>query len=487
MSVSSLPGAVQRAVLVKTAGGEGVLFSPTNGPRSVELGRSWSIGLRAAVRVPVVWSTADPRSFVLVDNPAHPVSPPPAIPGVAYVASTPAVLPSPVERACQSPSVEDYLALLEAGGSSHLEDTTIPMLLQAFALRAEQLSAHEFDRIIRLSAEVDDALIDKVRQIGPGIEYSAMPLYESIKRFHHPNLRGERLLNTAYVAAAHIDSTQGERGGVLRRRMAKRMADPPIAEAVATALRPWATVCGPLPGAEIAPAKDPVAPYSARDEQAVGMPESVAPASPSPPPNRPTRRREPAPRPRSSVPPPDNTTPRQRWWRRRRPSTAAALIWESSVDRHDAVLRDYLPFEIDPQLILAYPAAVDVQVSATRTFHEAAGHANALRTETGPSDAGHADSYRLAVGALEAAWTEAERHARSVGRGYLDQDRARGLERISALLTHADATEGAESDSYRNRAAELLRSQPIHRTARAQNSLDHALRAQLTDGQPHVK
>lgn len=486
MSVSSLPGAVERAVLVKTAGGEGVIFSPTIDPRTVDLGRSWSIALRAAVRVPVVWSTSDPRCFVLVDNPAFSVSPPPAIPGVAYVARTPTVLPSPVERTCPSPRVEDYLALLDAGGRPNLEDTSAPLLLQAFALRAEQLSAHEFHRITRLSGEVDDELIDRVRQIGPGIEYSAMPLYESIKRFHSPNLRGERLLNTAYVAAAHIDSVQGERGGHLRRRMANRMADPSIAAAVATALRPWVSVCGPLPGTEIAPLSDPHAPYSTRDEQAAGMPESVAPSPP--PPAHQARRREPAPRPRSSAAPLDNltptatSTPRQRWWRRRSRSAAAALIWDSSVDRHDAVLRDYLPFEIDPQLVLAYPAAVDVQVSATRAFHEAAAHAGALRTENGPSDAGHADSYRLAVDALEAAWTEAKRHARSVGRSYLDQDRARGLERISALLTHADSTQGAESDSYRHRAAELLKSQPTHRTARAQNSLEHAVRAQLTSG-----
>lgn len=383
------------------------------------------------------------------------------------------------------------MAVLEAGGSSHMQDTSTPIVLQAFALRVEQLSAHELYRITSLSGAIDDELSERIRRVSPGVEYSAMALYESVKRFHSADSLGERLLNTAYIAAAHVYSTHHQDGGgvALRSLMAQRMADPAVAEALTTALRPWVTVCGRLPGTEITPLIDPHAPSAIRDEQTVGMLQSMAPPPPviKGPPG--VRRLDQPPRPRRNTvigdvtPPEDTSMARRRWWQRsRRPSAVAALVWNPTLDRHDAVLRDYLTFEIDPQLILAYPAAVDVHVPATRAFHEAAEYASALRTENGPTDTGHAEAYRLAVDALQAAWTEAKRHAHIVGRSYLDQAHARGLERISALLSHADSTDEPESNSYRSRAAELLKSQPAHRTTRAQSTLDHAVRTELTSG-----
>lgn len=129
-----------RAVLVKTGGGEGVVFSPVLEPVRVELGRTWSISLPAARRFPVAVDPDIPEHFTLIDNPEAMPAPAAAVPGVPMPAAAgPPVGPSPVEIDCPSPSVQDYLGLLTGGAPSRLEDTDQPVLLQALALRVEQL------------------------------------------------------------------------------------------------------------------------------------------------------------------------------------------------------------------------------------------------------------------------------------------------------------------------------------------------------------
>ncbi|MFM9377912.1 hypothetical protein [Gordonia sp. VNK21] len=158
------------------------------------------------------------------------------------------------------------------------------------------------------------------------------------------------------------------------------------------------------------------------------------------------------------------------------------MLWASSLRRHDAVLTDYLPFELDPQVILTCPAALDVQVPETRASHEASATASALRTESGPADAGHGQAYASAVSELEAAWTEAKRHALEVGLDYLQSGEVRDRQRISGLLQHADATTGAESQSSRQRAAEILAALPPRGTEESLGTLRRAVRGELPRG-----
>jgi hypothetical protein len=68
-------------------------------------------------------------------------------------------------------------------------------------------------------------------------------------------------------------------------------------------------------------------------------------------------------------------------------------------------------------------------------------------------------------------------------RSYLDRTQARDLQRISALLQHADATGGAESESYRIRARESFAAYPQHSmTERARRSVERTVRGELTTG-----
>lgn len=136
---------------------------------------------------------------------------------------------------------------------------------------------------------------------------------------------------------------------------------------------------------------------------------------------------------------------------------SARTLWELSVARHDAVLRDYLPYETDPLIVLEHPAISDVTQEPTQDFLEALGRAQALRTDELPADPAFRADYDAAVGELEAAWERARRHAMRVGRGYLEDRDARLVEQAAKLLARARETESVpERAAYAARAHRML-------------------------------
>lgn len=136
---------------------------------------------------------------------------------------------------------------------------------------------------------------------------------------------------------------------------------------------------------------------------------------------------------------------------------SARSLWEAATDRHDAVLRAYLPYETDPLLVLEHPAISDVTQEPTQEFLEALGRAQALRTDALPMDAEFRADYDAAVRELEAAWERARRHAMRVGRDYLEGRDARLVTQAGKLLAQArDSTSALERAAYAARAHRLL-------------------------------
>ncbi|WP_154674482.1 hypothetical protein [Nakamurella lactea] len=139
------------------------------------------------------------------------------------------------------------------------------------------------------------------------------------------------------------------------------------------------------------------------------------------------------------------------------PAPSERLLWEAAGRRHDEILGAYLPYEIDPHLLMRFPAITDVTVPATADFLEALGEANVLRTDTFPSDEGLSGQYRERVRLLGAAWSRAERHAKKVGVTLLDPAQQRKLSQASKLLRHAEgSTTAAEQAIYLRQVSAIL-------------------------------
>lgn len=132
------------------------------------------------------------------------------------------------------------------------------------------------------------------------------------------------------------------------------------------------------------------------------------------------------------------------------------LLWRRATERHDAVLLAYSPYEVDPSLLMEYPAMTDVTVPATATFIEALSDASALRSEQAPP-ASLSRAYRDAVSALEVAWSSAERHARNVGLSLLQPEDQKRLRQARKLLAHAESsTTDAERATYFQQVKTLM-------------------------------
>ncbi|WP_134324862.1 hypothetical protein [Cumulibacter soli] len=491
---------LRRAVLVKSANAQATLFAPDLEPTSVTIGDHLRFGMPAARRYPVVYRTDDPSTYWLLDASQLP-APDTRVPGVDVPEpQSPLVLPGDAELACPAPGVAAYLRLLADGADARLGSSPHSRQLQAFVLRAEQLSRHEFDRIARLSRQViDDALIEHVFALGGTRSVEA--IRPAVDRFNYSDdSPSERLLRAAYLAWAHVSHRASEDPEPSTVQLT------PGDDLALSALRGWVTVCGPLPGLNIPMLDDPDAPYAVRAEPSVGTtPPSPRSRRPTPPNQRRSTPRNlsarTSPRPQRPAPPASHRRPSVRgaagrpepersgfrFWRRKPAAslvppgaTADQLLWDSAVEKHDGVLRDYLAYEIDPSLILAFPAILDVQVPQTRAFHDALERATALRTDAGPQDSSHARAYVDAVTALGHAWQDAQQYSRQSGRDYLPPDEARTFDRAARLLSHAEATTGPESASYRRAAGELLSRGPFARvTQRAAGALERAVRGEL--------
>ncbi|MGV0742178.1 hypothetical protein [Mycolicibacterium sp. XJ870] len=136
---------------------------------------------------------------------------------------------------------------------------------------------------------------------------------------------------------------------------------------------------------------------------------------------------------------------------------AAKRLWEEATRRHDDVLGAYGAYELDPAMLLRYPAITDVTVEQTQTFHLALDEASALRTEAYPGNRGLADAYQQSVVTLRRAWIACESHGKKMGTGYLEPADRTELDTALKLYNHAaSSTTPAEQATYYGRVREIV-------------------------------
>ncbi|WP_083773880.1 hypothetical protein [Tsukamurella paurometabola] len=129
------------------------------------------------------------------------------------------------------------------------------------------------------------------------------------------------------------------------------------------------------------------------------------------------------------------------------PAPTARERWERARARHDEVLSEYGAYELDPEMLLRFPAMWDLGAAKVMAFHDALDHAGSLRTDDIPDEA-RADAYAKAVTDLRITWIAADRYARSTGRDNLAAEDVRDLDRGLKLYRHAQAAESAERAAY---------------------------------------
>nr|WP_246372380.1 hypothetical protein [Gordonia humi] len=121
--------------------------------------------------------------------------------------------------------------------------------------------------------------------------------------------------------------------------------------------------------------------------------------------------------------------------------------WVRATEHHDAVLGAYGSYELDPAMLLRYPAMWDLSAQPVMDFHDALDLAGSLRTEQF-TDGPIASDYVDAVSILRSEWHKVDRFARSTGTDHLTDDDARDCRRALKLLDHANGTAGAERATY---------------------------------------
>ncbi len=120
--------------------------------------------------------------------------------------------------------------------------------------------------------------------------------------------------------------------------------------------------------------------------------------------------------------------------------------WERACARHDEVLSAYGRYELDPEMLLRFPAMWDLSAAPVVAFQDALEQASELRTDT--FDRAVSGEYVDAVAALRTTWAAADRYARTTGTSGLGFDDAKDCERGLKLLRHAEGTEAAEQATY---------------------------------------
>lgn len=136
---------------------------------------------------------------------------------------------------------------------------------------------------------------------------------------------------------------------------------------------------------------------------------------------------------------------------------AERLLWEAAIRRHDEILLAYLPYEVDPHLLMQYPTITDVTDDVTAAFLDALGEAATLRTEEFPSSESTSVAYRDRVKTLGTAWSRAERNAKKVGISQLDPGQQRKISQAARLLRHAEGADNPfERATYLQQVSKLL-------------------------------
>lgn len=136
---------------------------------------------------------------------------------------------------------------------------------------------------------------------------------------------------------------------------------------------------------------------------------------------------------------------------------AAKRLWEEATRRHDTVLSAYGAYELDPAMMMTYPAVTDVTLDHVQAFQHALSEANALRTDRFPADLARAEAYQLRVRTLVTSWTACESAGRRLGTAHLDDTDKADLGRALKLYRHADrGTTAEEQAAYLNRARDIV-------------------------------
>lgn len=148
------------------------------------------------------------------------------------------------------------------------------------------------------------------------------------------------------------------------------------------------------------------------------------------------------------------------------PSERTRTRWAEATARHDEVLHAYAQWELDPRMLLSFPALWDYALPETQEFFAALERAGQLRTVVvpgGPSapDAEAVETFDGVSRRLRRAWAVAEQTARRTGRDRLSDPLHRDADRALKLLNHADGSStDAEAASYLTQASTI-----VHRLA----------------------
>ncbi|KXP05240.1 hypothetical protein AXK60_13310 [Tsukamurella pseudospumae] len=137
------------------------------------------------------------------------------------------------------------------------------------------------------------------------------------------------------------------------------------------------------------------------------------------------------------------------------PAPSGRALWERATGRHDEVLSEYAGYELDPEMLLRFPAMWDLSSPKVIAFHDALEHAGALRTDEYPGEESAAE-YADAVTDLRTTWYAADRHARSTGTTGLPAEDARDLDRGLKLYRHASSSTAAERAAYLNQVVSTV-------------------------------
>lgn len=121
--------------------------------------------------------------------------------------------------------------------------------------------------------------------------------------------------------------------------------------------------------------------------------------------------------------------------------------WERAVEQHKNVLSAYAAYELDPEMLLRYPAMWDLTAPDVIDFQDTLELTNSVATDDFPGEK-IAPEYIDAVAMLRTAWAKADRYARSTGTGNLPDTDAAACDKALKLLRHANGTQGKERAAY---------------------------------------
>jgi hypothetical protein len=135
---------------------------------------------------------------------------------------------------------------------------------------------------------------------------------------------------------------------------------------------------------------------------------------------------------------------------------AAERLWQAAIRQHDDVLIDYAQYELEPELLLRFPAVTDVSVDTVEQFHAALSRAQDLRTDRFPVNIDRADEYQQSVIDLRKAWADCEKYGRAVGTGLLEVKDQKELTVALSLLENARNAQGEQQAEYLEQIRQIV-------------------------------